>query len=155
MEGQLSAASGSFGLRSLPQKVHNPKKYTIPRHRNGDENVKNLKGALPPKRDDLGSSGGNFLNLGIVLMVSGFVLCLGSIVVFFTSDSGEYVNGEGRAPASPRVFVFMLVMSVVLLVVGLALMQISKSMGKKPVKRAAGTKMTKTKKTPVAPRQDE
>ena len=92
--------------------------------------MKNLKGALPPGRDEDESSAAYFLNLGFILLILGMILSVGTILLYFSGlPSSGYTNEEGQVLITPQMFVFLLVMSLVFMGTGLGLIAVARKMG--------------------------
>ena len=110
--------------------------------------MKNLKGALPPIKEDPWSSAVYFNNLGFILIILGLILSLGSFFYFLLAvSSGEYTSSEGRIYMTPQSFIFILVMSLVLLVIGMILTIISRRTGKTKDRKLSHEKLSiKTEK---------
>jgi hypothetical protein len=91
--------------------------------------MKNLKGAIPPVREEDVSSSGYFYGLGFALIVISLVVSLLNIILFFSGIAPTgYVYKEGTTLLNPQMFMFIEVMSVVMLAVGAVLVAISQKM---------------------------
>ena len=101
--------------------------------------MKNLKGAIPPERNDGDSGASYFHSLGFLLMIISLILSVGTIILYFMGiQPTGYSNDEETVLISPQMLIFLLVMSLVFLGTGMGLIAAAKRLRKKPEKKTTG-----------------